>query len=1120
MEFTKNIPSFSGTSSTVVPTMVYNPTNVFYEDENKTVISFPEQPNQEIFRTPPRTPPPIVSEVPEYAVYSPFPTLPLDQVPFLEGQIPINPEVANQYEWEPVTQKFVNKSNSTFIAKDAFLATFFPDLAREKFECHQVEVESAVLGPGIKIERSEGSNLVTLKVWLTDNSGGVIDVREVQIPQDATKEEIIEQVGQVLNLPANRVRLKVYHPRMVDSLKDPPSEGVQHQDLYGDETIGDVITSFPQLEGDPFEYVITVVATPMRRGAERVASRPLRLSQAQISPLSGSVISARGEEVPVQLLIDALNKPRESRTPFEQGLVLAELNKRARARKERIRMESLYAPLEAEEVGLRFKPLKIGKRARVEESLEARQVQDQIREVLNLLYDGLVGNKVISASVMDDLMNWLVSGILSGEQIEGVNYADQFATVHRSILDNIQRKPQGERDLSSWLFLLSKIDELVDQARQVSARDPRERDRIPIFDSETGEVVDYQVIEDEDLNDTTAFAQKRLHSFTPEHETEHVHAPQVQCHSCGKWRLLDPNTRLINYRITTKKGGNEQCVEFGFNFAYKDFETQLKIPMNSEYIVASSYDVNTLPEEFVSNASRTARFFGLTALHEGNVLEVEPVGTDLTPIDFDAASTQLFEIPAIGAISSEGDVYVVKKGDGTYFKIDEGYATNFYCITEDGREITIPLSDIHTYVENHWECGDFGMKATSSPIDATLRLIRDNERLLADRILTPENERIVKDRINRLKESLHQEKELSGEQIKEALVGMVYETNSQYEEMLDTADAIAERQLEKVKDYFEFEPESDEEISNEDLKAEEIRELVRRGERPGEEDIEFIGTQTQEEVNSLSRSIASLTAELQEVTRIYEQDIRGLQGRERVARTREFQRTQKELTDEINYLQGQIQFLEPLAKGKPETLAETIARELRKYPTGISYTALANSILQSQRKTEFIPDEELSSFAKQVYTMLTKKKKRYVPYIGVELPILPNNGKRFILKEYLTEDNINNIIDTIQGEAMLTNQTRPITPENITKSILALHAAVTQKEREEEEQLTALSERTARELQAEEERAVKKRKVSRKPSRPAETLIPSSGKMEVETLFSPPLSPTQVQRRYGYSRYY
>ena len=59
---------------------------------------------------------PILRQPIEPPAYDPYPTIPLDRVLFLQGQNPNDPSALN-WEWEPVTQNFVNTTSRQYMNK-------------------------------------------------------------------------------------------------------------------------------------------------------------------------------------------------------------------------------------------------------------------------------------------------------------------------------------------------------------------------------------------------------------------------------------------------------------------------------------------------------------------------------------------------------------------------------------------------------------------------------------------------------------------------------------------------------------------------------------------------------------------------------------------------------------------------------------------------------------------------------------------------------------------------------------------------------------------------------------------------------------------------------------------
>ena len=498
--------------------------------------------------------------------------------------------------------------------------------------------------------------------------------------------------------------------------------------------------------------------------------------------------------------------------------------------------------------------------------------------MLEALFASINGEQALRVNPEEQraLVQWLDSAILSGQVTEGVNYYHEYERIRQDILEG--RMP--DKDTRAWLFFLLQVDEMVDSARDIESKSKRLYSRIPIFDSESGAVIDYEEILDPERVGDTPIGVYRGSPIIPNVHSDIVHAPQIQCNHCGKWRTLRKGYNFANYTVSTSLGGNDlnenalnelDCTEFGFVFRYYDGALEQDIPLNSNYIVVYSPESTKVlarnpPPQLISSGE-VIEGFGIASPHyvqqqeeEGAApltlqdydIEFLLLSSSEIPIEeFDAKSVAVYSIYSAKPIQPDGNVFLVDPSSDpnnpTLVGLNKGKATSYYCKTATGERILIPISELHSAVENIWECGDPGMNTPTPTVASSVSYLRSLEHLLRSGLLPSEQKREIVERISRIKQQLHSSPEQTAEEIEQELSGeYVASIDREYEDTLAALDEINEKRIKDLRRAF-IDYESGIETSNQldqsPTESEIVEEEVRKGARDGIlslEDLEYI----------------------------------------------------------------------------------------------------------------------------------------------------------------------------------------------------------------------------------------------------------------------------------------
>jgi hypothetical protein len=609
-------------------------------------------------------------DIPGYAPYS---AIPATELPYLREATPMSDEVEDWY-WVEVVQKFVNKKQKTYLTKDQFILRFYPELFEERYDCRKVSQFDFRLLEGEDFPEHKGGDEIGLLIYVQDESGNVRAIEPAIFKSNATRDEIMDFLIDKYGLDRRNFRAVVYHPRMFDFDAQRSTPVAISAELYGDISLDRALSSFPASRGLE-EKVVPLAIEPARRRERRYASVP-------------SIGETDAKTVREKLHQLARNVVRRKER-------ILELQKRAGRTKEEIEREwETTVPSEKKPPTLIDSP----------ESLAARAL---LTEQLERLYAYLSGESNISAEDAQKIQQWIVSSVLSGKVAHGVDYTKEFERIKRNILQG----KQSEKNLLGWISFLAQIEAIVDEVKQVEARSMAVRDRQPIFDPETGEVVDYTETLKEDYVEPVPVSIMDTESIFPGAESAPVvRAPFIQCHKCKKWRVMDPGFVRTEFSIVVRdeEGGmrDVECLDFGFIFEHIGTGVTTAVPMNADYIVAYDPDPSVY-----RNTPLEIRYdgrlqgFGLADITYEAQQPVEYVVSFYADPDriesFDPKRTELWTLVRPNPISPDGTVYVRDPSNTERIRpVPEGRALYYYCKTSSDVVLRIPLDELVSHREN------------------------------------------------------------------------------------------------------------------------------------------------------------------------------------------------------------------------------------------------------------------------------------------------------------------------------------------------------------------------------------------------------------------------------------
>jgi hypothetical protein len=598
-------------------------------------------------------------------------TIPAAELPYLRGREPTggDPAEAALWEWEPVTQKFVNRAARQYLTRDEYLAAFYPDVLAERTRCRRVPVESLTLTPGLpaaavpELAAGKPPDAAAAAIYVMSPEGDLVGSDALVVRGEATRADIVDALRArgAIAPDAGDYRVTAVHPRLFEFGAGAPLPGAPSFALGGpDATLVDAVRRFGGLGADDrerLEFVVPLVAEPVRR------ARP-RLARAAVRPviLAGT---------PAERLA-ALAAQTEARRR-----ALADLARRAgRSLEER-------AAEEEEERALR-RP-RAAPRQRTEAEAEA---ESELEAALGTLYRSLTGAEPLTPSDEAALIEWLVSAVLSGRVTEGVDYARAYQNVRRRLIDAAfgpaqEAAPQGRRTL---LAFLQQIDAVVDDARDIERRAATSRERVPIFNRDTGDVVAYEEVlpeaDEPDPSEVAIAVVRGVPVRVPDAVARAegvVDVARVQCHACRRWRAVRPEAmaQRVDYAVrydgalaqgpgvapATGEAGalpvEAECTRFGIEFQHTLPTRQPpvdgvpnveRVPMDSQYVVVRATGA---PLALLESAPEAMRPVGTPTVEGFGVATAAPGGDGpYYDIEFGLLPGRAFLVPA-AAVSRE-----------------------------------------------------------------------------------------------------------------------------------------------------------------------------------------------------------------------------------------------------------------------------------------------------------------------------------------------------------------------------------------------------------------------------------------------------------------------------------
>lgn len=612
-----------------------------------------------------------------------FSTLAPDEVSFLAGRRPTagDPAEAARWRWEPVTQTFVNHETRDYMTRSEYLAAFYPDVLAERALCRRVPVEPVRLGPGLPAAADEAladkpPDVAALAAYVFDADGDLVGSDAVLVDRDATRAQVISALAERGVLPADAdldaYRVLLPHPRLFDFEAAAPLSGLAPRDLHGETAIGDALEHFSGLGADDAQrlsFVVPVMIEPARRQARRLA-------RAAVRPV---VLSRVGG---VRERIDALVRETASRRA-----ALADLARRAG--------RTLDERAAEEEAAIEER-----RRARTQERAPrpsqpppSPEAEIELEAALGALFASLTGDQPLPPSDEAAVIEWLVSAVLSGRVTEGVDYAAAYDALRQRLLAEAFAQVGGSAEAAAAtggpgpravVAFLQQIDALVDDARDIERRAATSRERVPVFDPPTGDVVGFEerlpAADEPDPSDVPIAIVRGVPVLPPDAIARAegvIDVARAQCHTCRRWRAVRPEAmaQRIDYAIRydaaasaedlLPTGGAEMppplapaqadCVRFGFEFQHT-LPTGLpptpegranveRVPIDSQYVVVRA----PVPGDLAAAAPDAMRPLGATTVEgfavAGRTTD-DDSGRDLYDVEFGLLPGRSFLVPA------------------------------------------------------------------------------------------------------------------------------------------------------------------------------------------------------------------------------------------------------------------------------------------------------------------------------------------------------------------------------------------------------------------------------------------------------------------------------------------
>nr|UMO78847.1 Neuromodulin N incomplete domain containing protein [Pandoravirus belohorizontensis] len=610
-----------------------------------------------------------------------YSTLAPDQVSFLAGRQPTagDPAEAARWRWEPVTQTFVNHETRDYMTRSEYLAAFYPDVLAERTLCRRVPVEPVRLGPGLPAAADEAladkpPDVAALAAYVFDADGNLVGSDAVLVDRDATRAQVISALAERGALPpdanVDAYRVILPHPRLFDFEAAAPLPGLSPRDLYEDTSIGDALKDFGGLGADDAQrlsFVVPVMVEPARRQARRLA-------RAAVRPV---VLSRAGD---VRERIGALVRETASRRA-----ALADLARRAgRTLDERAAEEE--AAIEERRHALSQR------RPRQPRSEASPEAEIELEAALGALFASVAGDRPLPPGDEAAVIEWLVSAVLSGKVTEGVDYAAAYDALRQRLLAEAFAQAGGSAEAAAAtggpgpravVAFLQQIDALVDDARDIERRAATSRERVPVFDPATGDVVGFEerlpAADEADPGDVPIAIVRGVPVLPPDAIARAegvIDVARAQCHTCRRWRAVRPEAmaQRIDYAIRydaaasaedlLPTGGAEMppplapaqadCVRFGFEFQHT-LPTGLpptpegranveRVPIDSQYVVVRA----PAPGDLAAAAPDAMRPLGATTI-EGFAVAgrtTDDGGRDLYDVEFGLLPGRSFLVPA------------------------------------------------------------------------------------------------------------------------------------------------------------------------------------------------------------------------------------------------------------------------------------------------------------------------------------------------------------------------------------------------------------------------------------------------------------------------------------------
>jgi len=768
-----------------------------------------------------------------------YPTVPIDQVPYLEGFSPADPE-AREYQWDSISDTFLltTKGRRIILDRNDFIRRYYPpDQAEQIIDsidaCIIDEAEQRrrmrLLAP-IPIQETnrpaEGNYLVQVYFDVPQVEGASPYVTFPAQSAAINRENIVAWLhdlyerGQLLVDPrSDQVRIDIIHPLMFDWSTGHPTPGAQEipvgsaeQQHFELET--DALDHFAGLKSRleeehlPLNSVVVPIVIRSRR------EQPMRA--ARLAPETSAAEEAeqlypddpyQRRKYILEQLAQRYSKATVRARDIELFREISRMIREGDTQRPRELLPHLLLPEEdAQEVGAR-------RRADDPERLAARQFLLDLIEALRGIYDG-----TRDPSDEETLLRSLVESLLSVDLDAPLDYANEpnYWREWKYILRDLSERAYGtgfsraakESAQKTLLFMVDALEDIVDDARERWAYIYSANDLWPILDRDTGLIVGYKNKEPGtiDWDETPLAVEAQMTNMEP--STLGAPMPHVvTCHKCKHGRAAASHQPLPTTHVTfvaaaaagpgQQQRGQEQdedCAQFGFVWRDDKTQEQTRVLWDADtmYVQSVIPKTGTQIAVFARRVQQDPR--------DPSKLVVETYNPAIGTITLPEAGTRA---AWIGNVDRDNGAVTLRDKFDQSIPLRGGVAIEFFCITPDGRTLQFPVRNLIRRRALAYSCGDTALSLPPrfAAVAHRLQALRKMQR---EGTFPPgsASRRRLDEQIARLENVLHNAPQESEQEMAHRLskTFAVHE-NDEWLKLIDQIDA---RAIQKWRDRTEY----------------------------------------------------------------------------------------------------------------------------------------------------------------------------------------------------------------------------------------------------------------------------------------------------------------------------